>query len=354
MATKRASTYNSQMTRVAINGFGRIGRLFFRQAFGMPELEIVAINDLGDIDNLAYLLTYDTVYHRYARQVSSNKEKGTITVDGKEIKVLQVKDPTQLPWKALDVGIVVEATGLFESFAGAGVHITAGAKRVVLTAPAKDEDGMGSTVLMGVNDAALGKCIVSSNASCTTNSVAPVMHVLGENPGILKALLGTVHAMTTTQNLADGPVRSGGDFRRGRTASVNIVPSSTGAAIAVTRAVPELKGKFDGLAYRVPVVTGSLSEITFVAKRRTSVEEINDILTQASHEPRWQGILAVTRDQLVSSDIIGAPYGALVDLNFTQVVDGDLVKVLSWYDNEWGYVSTLVKHVIAAGKIKTP
>ena len=352
-------------TRVAINGFGRIGRLFFRQAFGMSGIEIVAINDLGDVDNLAYLLQYDTVYHRYARQVSGSNEKGTITVDGKAVKVLQVKDPTQLPWKAMNIDIVIEATGLFESFEKASVHVKAGAKRVVLTAPAKDADGaVGSTVLMGVNDAMLATCTVSSNASCTTNSAAPVMQVLSRDPGILKALLGTVHAMTTTQNLADGPVRGGHpvveaagahhaevDFRRGRTASANIVPSSTGAAIAVTRAVPELKGKFDGLAYRVPVVTGSLSEITFVAKRRTSADEINAILTRASQEPRWKGILAVTRDQLVSSDIIGAPYGALVDLNFTQVVDGDLVKVLSWYDNEWGYVSTLVKHVLKISEL---
>ncbi len=355
------------MARIAINGFGRIGRLFFRQAFGLPGLEIVAINDLGDVENLAYLLTYDTVYHRYERKVESNKEKGAFVVDGKEVRVLQVKDPTQLPWKDLRIDIVVEATGLFESFEKASVHLAAGAKRVVLTAPAKDEDGpvkspdgnhgasvAGSTVLMGVNDAMLGKCAVSSNASCTTNSAAPVIQVLSQNPGILKAVLGTVHAMTTTQNLADGPVklldgnhgagpvRGASDFRRGRSAGANIVPSTTGAATAVTRAIPEFKGKFDGLAYRVPVATGSLSDITFVAKRKTSVEEINEILTRASQEARWRGILAVTRDQLVSSDVIGAPYAAIVDLSFTKVIDGDLVKVLSWYDNEWGYSNRCV------------
>ena len=342
------------MARIAINGFGRIGRLFFRQAFGMPELDIVVVNDLGDVDNFAYLLSHDTVYRGYGREVKSqiSNLKNSFVVDGKEIVVLQVKDAAQLPWKDLKIDIVVECTGLFESFEGAKVHLAAGAKRVVISAPAKDADGvLGKTVLIGVNDTAMHDAAISSNASCTTNSAAPVIQILSENPGILKAVLGTVHAMTATQNLADGPVRGSADFRRGRAASQNIVPSTTGAAIAVTRAVPELAGKFDGVAFRVPVATGSLSDITFVAKRPTSVEEINSILTDASHTPRWEGILAVTNDQLVSSDIVGQPYAAIVDLNFTKVVDGDLVKVLSWYDNEWGYVSMLVKHVLAAGNM---
>ncbi|MDO8516338.1 MAG: glyceraldehyde 3-phosphate dehydrogenase NAD-binding domain-containing protein, partial [bacterium] len=266
--------------------------------------------------------------------------------DGKEIKVLQVKDPAQLPWKDLNIDIAVESTGLFESFDKIKVHLAAGAKRVVLTAPAKDEDGSdGKTVLMGVNENDLAGNAVTSNGSCTTNASSPVIQIMSENPGIQKAMLSTVHAYTATQSLVDGPVRGSKDFRRGRTAGQNISPSTTGAAIAVTRVIPELVGKFDGIAFRVPVPTGSLSDITFLAKRKTNVEEINNIFIEAAKSPRWQGILAVTNEQLVSSDIKGLPYGAIVDLNFTKVVDGDLVKVLSWYDNEYGYVSTLVKHL---------
>ncbi len=338
-------------TRIAINGFGRIGRLFFRQSFGTAKFDIVAINDLGDVENLAYLLKYDTVYGRFKGQVASNKEQGTLVVGGKKIVMLQEKDAAKLPWKDLAVDVVVEATGLFESYEKAKVHLTAGAKRVVITAPAKDADGSaGKTVLMGVNEGDLKGCAITSNASCTTNSVASVMQVLSENPGIKKALLGTVHAMTSTQNLADGPTK-GKDFRRGRAAGANIAPSTTGAAIAVTRAIPELEGKFDGLAYRVPVIVGSLSDVTFIAKRKTSVEEINDILTKAAGEPCWQGILAVTNEQLVSSDIVGRTEAAIVDLSLTKVVDGDLVKVLSWYDNEAGYVATLVRHVEAVAAL---
>jgi glyceraldehyde 3-phosphate dehydrogenase len=338
--------------RVAINGFGRIGRLFFRQAFGRPDLEIVAVNDLGDVENLAYLLKYDTVYGGFAAEVASNKEKNQLVVDGKVIQVLQVKDPAQLPWKDLNIDIAVESTGLFESFDKAKAHLSAGAKRAVITAPAKDADGTdGKTVLMGINHGEMQSFPLTSNGSCTTNASAPVIQVMAENPGILKAMLSTVHAYTTTQNLADGPVRGGHDFRRGRAAAANITPSTTGAAVAVTRVVPELKGKFDGMAIRVPVITGSLTDITFVAKRKTSVEEINEIFRKAAKDPRWQGILKVTDDQLVSSDIVGMPYGAIVDLGFTNVVDGDLVKVLSWYDNEYGYVSTLVRHVAAAAAL---
>lgn len=332
--------------KIAINGFGRIGRLFFRQALEIPELEIVAINDLGDLDNLAYLLKYDTVYGRYQKQVTSDKQKNELVVAGKPIKILQVKDPSQLPWKDLGIDIAVEATGLFESYEKASVHLTAGAKRVVITAPAKDADGVGGkTVLMGVNDGELKTTILSSNGSCTTNAASPVIQIMSENPGIQKAVLNTVHGYTATQNLVDGPTK-GDDFRRGRAAGQNIVPSTTGAAIAVTRAIPDLTGKFDGVAIRVPVIAGSIADITFLAKRKTTVEEINDIFRKAADEPRWQGILKVAEDQLVSSDIVGEPYGAIVDLKFTKVVDGDLVKVFSWYDNEWGYVSTLVKHIL--------
>ncbi|OHB25403.1 MAG: type I glyceraldehyde-3-phosphate dehydrogenase [Parcubacteria group bacterium RIFOXYD2_FULL_52_8] len=339
-------------TRVAINGFGRIGRLFYRQVAARDDLEVVAVNDLGDLENLAYLLKYDSVYGTFRGAIKVDKAAGTITVDGQVTKVLQVKDPAQLPWGALQIDIVIEATGLYESFEKAKVHLNAGAKHVVLTAPAKDDEGVagGKTILMGVNDAVLSTCAISSNASCTTNSAASVMQILSENPGIEKAMLSTVHAMTTTQSIVDSPVKGGNDFRRGRASSQNIVPSATGAAIAVTRAVPALEHKFDGIAFRIPTVAGSLSDITFVSKRRTSVEEINDILIHASGEERWKGILKVTRDQVVSSDILGEPYGAIVDLSFTKVVDGNLVKVLSWYDNEWGYTATLVRHVIEAAK----
>ncbi|MBI4094662.1 MAG: aldehyde dehydrogenase [Candidatus Liptonbacteria bacterium] len=341
------------MARIAINGFGRIGRLFFRAAFGQPSasqagLEIVAVNDLGNLENLAYLLKYDTVYDAYEREVEV--KGGNLVVAGKGIKVLQIKDPAQLPWKNLKIDIVVESTGVLESYEKAKVHVDAGAKRVVLTAPAKDSDGHeGKTVLMGVNEYALSSIVLSSNGSCTTNAASPVIQIMSENPGIEKAILSTVHGYTATQSIVDGPVR-GKDFRRGRAAAQNIVPSTTGAAIAVTRAIPSLEGKFDGVAFRVPVVAGSIADITFLSKRNVTADEINDIFKKAAASPRWKGILKVTSDPIVSSDIVGEPYGAIVDLSFTKVVDGNLVKVLSWYDNEAGYVSTLLKHVQAVAK----
>jgi glyceraldehyde 3-phosphate dehydrogenase len=338
--------------RIAINGFGRIGRLFFKAAFENPNFEIVALNDLGDVENLAYLLKYDSVYGRYNKEVKADLPNGKLIVDGHEIVFLQVKDPTQLPWKDLNVDIVVESTGLFDEYAKAKVHLAAGAKRVVITAPAKDEDGAdGQTVLIGVNEDNMKTCAITSNGSCTTNSASPVIEILSENPGIVKAALSTVHAYTATQSLVDGPIRGGHDYRKGRAAAQNTVPETTGAAISVTRAIPELKGKFDGLSFRVPNITGSISDITFIAKRPTTVEEIAKILEDAAALPRWQGILKVTRDQLVSSDIIDEPYGAIVPLDLIKVIDGDMVKVLSWYDNEAGYVSTLIKHVEKATQL---
>ena len=332
--------------RVAINGFGRIGRLFFKAAFELPNIDIVAINDLGDVENLAYLLKYDTVYGRFEKDIKADLPNGKLTVAGKEINFLQVKDPTQLPWKALNIDLVIESTGLFDGYEKSKVHLDAGAKRVVITAPAKDEDGAaGQTVLVGVNEDNFKIAPITSNGSCTTNSASPVIQVLSENPGIIKASLSTVHAYTATQALVDGPIRSGHNFRQGRAAAQNTVPETTGAAISVARAIPELKGKFDGISFRVPNITGSISDITFLAKRSTTVEEIAQILTDAANSPRWQGILQVTRDQIVSSDIIGQQFGATVPLDLIKVIDGDLVKVLSWYDNEAGYVSTLIKHV---------
>jgi glyceraldehyde 3-phosphate dehydrogenase len=336
------------MSKIAINGFGRIGRLFFRQVFDKKEFEIVAINDHGNHEKIAYLLKYDSVYGRWDKGVETKGDE--LIVDGRKIKVLQEKDPAALPWKDLGIDVAVESTGFFESYEKAKAHLSAGAKRVVITAPAKDADGPdGMTVLMGVNEDGMQSCQITSNGSCTTNSAAPVMQVLSENPGIVKAVLNTVHAMTASQSLTDSPAK-GSDFRKARAAPYNIVPSTTGAAIAVTRVVKDLEGKFDGMAMRVPVISGSIADITFLAKRKVTAEEINDILRKAAAELRWQGILKVSDDPLVSSDILNEHYGAIVDSAFTKVVDGDLVKVLSWYDNEAGYVSTLVKHVLQAVK----
>ncbi|HVZ11150.1 MAG TPA: glyceraldehyde 3-phosphate dehydrogenase NAD-binding domain-containing protein [Candidatus Paceibacterota bacterium] len=332
------------MANIAINGFGRIGRAFFKLAITRPELNIVAINDLGDLANLAYLLKYDSAYGRFDKEVSVTD--GKLVVASKEYAFIQEKDATKLPWGSLNVDIVVESTGVFESFEKASVHKTAGAKHVVLTAPAKDEDGPDArTVLMGINEDVLKTCSMSSNGSCTTNSASPLVTILSEKIGIKKAFLNTVHAYTATQSLIDGPAK-GSDYRRARSAAVNISPSTTGAAIAVARAVESLKGKFDGVAMRVPVQTGSLSAITFLAARPTAPEEINSILTEAAGDPRWHGIFRVTTDQLVSTDIIGEPYAAVADLSLTKVVDGDLCAVYSWYDNEFGYTNSLVDHVL--------
>ncbi|OGY63362.1 MAG: type I glyceraldehyde-3-phosphate dehydrogenase [Candidatus Harrisonbacteria bacterium RIFCSPLOWO2_02_FULL_41_11] len=340
--------------RIAINGFGRIGRLFFRAAFksadqatatvGRAGLDIVAINDLGDIENLAYLLRYDTIYRQFSESV---KVKGNELIVGKKrVVVLREKDPAKLPWKKMGIDVAVESTGVFETFEKARAHLVAGAKRVVLTAPAKDEDTKDAkTVLLGVNEEQFKTCKITSNGSCTTNAASPVAAIMAETVGIKKAALNTVHGYTATQNLVDGPTR-GKDFRRGRAAAQNISPSSTGATIAVSRALPELEGKFEGVAMRVPVATGSIADFTFLAERKTSVEEINNIFRKAAKDKRWKGILKVTEDQIVSSDIIGELYGAIVDLRITQVIDGDFVKVFSWYDNEAGYVSTLVGHVL--------
>lgn len=333
--------------RIAINGFGRIGRLLLRQLFDKKEVEIVAINDLGDIENLAYLLRHDTVYRTFEHGVSVDGRY--LVVDGKRILVLQEKDPAKLPWKDLAVDVVVECTGLFESFEKASVHVlAAGARHVVISAPAKDPEATagGHTILMGINDSLLKGSQVTSNGSCTTNATAPIMAVMNEEIGIVKAALSTVHAYTATQSLTDAPTK-GHDFRRGRAAGMNIVPSTTGAAVSVTRAIPELAGRFDGIALRVPVITCSLDDITFVAKRKTTTEEVNAIFIKAAQSTRWKGIIGVSEDQPVSGDMIGVPFACVVDLEYTKVIDGDLVKILAWYDNEWGYVTTLVSHVLA-------
>jgi glyceraldehyde 3-phosphate dehydrogenase len=329
--------------RVAINGFGRIGRAFARRSQGRG-IEIVAVNDLGSLENLAYLLKYDTMYGRAPFSVEATD--GSLFIDGKEVKFFSEKDPAQLPWKDLAIDMVVESTGLFTDYEKAQVHLTAGARRVVITAPAKGDLNLGATVLMGVNEEKLGTCAITSNASCTTNAASPVIAILDEAIGIEKAMLSTAHAYTASQSIVDGPSKK--DMKEGRAAAQNITPTSTGAAIAVTVAYPQLAGKFDGIALRVPVAAGSIADITFVAKRATSAEEVNAILKSASEEPRWQGIFTVTDEELVSSDIVGEPYASIADLGMTRVVDGNLVKVLAWYDNEMGYTESLVRHVIAA------
>jgi glyceraldehyde 3-phosphate dehydrogenase len=336
--------------KVAVNGAGRIGRAFIRLAQNTPELEIVAINDLGDIDNIAYLLKYDTAYGAAQFPVSVKEDKKALIINGKEVEFLSEKNPGDLPWKYLNVDIVIESTGAFATFKKAKAHIDAGAKKVIITAPAKDEpaDETQATILMGINDNRTKNCQISSNASCTTNAAAPLIQILNEKIGIEKAILNTVHGYTASQSIVDGPNKK--DFKEGRAAAQNIIPASTGAAIAVTKVVLDLVGKFDGLAMRVPVVSGSIADVTFIAKKETSVEEINKILKEAATEERWQGIFTVTEDPIVSADIIGSLYGSVADLGLTRVVGGNLIKVCAWYDNEMGYTATLIKHALKMGE----
>ena len=339
-------------TRIAINGFGRIGRAFFKVAMNREEIDIVAVNDLGDISNFAYLLKYDTAYGVSPFDVSADTKSSELIVDNKRVKFISEKDPTKLPWKDLNIDIVVESTGLFTLAEKANAHIVAGAKRVVVSAPIKDEKDAtlkGETVLMGLNEDKIKVCNITSNASCTTNAGSPLIAILDEKIGIEKAVLNTVHAYTASQSIVDGPNKK--DWREGRAAAQNIVPSSTGAAIAVTKVIKQLENKFDGISIRVPVVTGSIVDITFIAKRNTSKDEVNQILRDASKSDNWQGIFSVTDEPLVSNDIKGNSHASIADLAMTRVVDGNLVKVLAWYDNEMGYTYTLVEHVIKAGRL---
>lgn len=317
------------MVKIAINGFGRIGRSFFRATYNLPGFDIVAVNDLADKKTLLYLLKYDSVYGRYEKEV-------------KGIEFIQEKDPARLPWKAMGIDIVVESSGIFTTSEKVKAHLDAGAKRVVITAPAT---GDVVTALVGVNDDIFkkNKHPLTCNASCTTNSVAPVMKILLENFGVSRAVMTTVHGYTATQRLVDSPDAK--DPRRGRAAGINIIPSTTGAAEAVIQAIPELKGKFQAESIRVPVISGSISVTSALVEKKTSVEEVNDIFRKESQNPRWAKVLKVTEDPVVVTDIIGEPYGAIIDLLLTQVLQGDLVKVFSWYDNEAGYTATLVEHV---------
>lgn len=324
--------------KIAINGFGRIGRAAFKIALEKPNLEVVALNDLTEPSVLAHLLKYDTTYGIYDREIRVT-EKG-ITVDGKEYPVYAEPDPKKLPWGKFEVDVVLECTGRFTDKDASAEHLKAGAKKVILSAPSKGEDGSVPTFLMGVNDKDYKDETVVSNASCTTNSLAPVAQVLHEKFGIAKALMTTIHSYTADQNLQDGPHK---DLRRARAAAQNMVPTTTGAALAVTQVMPELKGLFDGLSVRVPTIVVSLTDFTFLLKKETTREEINAAFKEASQSARYANVLSVTEEPLVSSDFIGNPYSSIVDLSLTKVIGGDLVKVVAWYDNEWGYSNRLVE-----------
>lgn len=332
------------MTNIAINGFGRIGRNAFKIAFARSDLNIVAINDLTDTKTLAYLLKHDSNYGTYDKEVSFDEDG--IIVEGKKIRILAEKDPAALPWVDLKVDLVIESTGFFTDQEGASKHITAGAKRVVISGPTKS-DGV-DTIVLGANDEKIdGSSHVISNASCTTNSIASVAAILDAEFGVEKALLSTIHSYTASQALQDAPKK---DLREGRNAAENIVPTSTGAAIAVTKALPGLVGKFDGLSYRVPTPVVSISDITALLSRDVTVEEINNAFIKAVDEPFYQGILGVSDEPLVSRDYIGNSHSGVVDLALTRVVGGNLIKIAVWYDNEWGYSNRLVELVADVAK----
>lgn len=327
------------MTKIAINGLGRIGRAAFKIILETPELELRAVNDLNATDDLAYLLNYDTVYGRYHKKVAPAPDG--LTVDGKTYPVFREKDPARLPWRKLEIDIVLECTGVFNQQADLQRHLAAGAKTVILSAPAKSPEI--ATVVHGANSTHEPTTGIISCASCTTNCITPVVEVMGRRIGVQKAIMTTVHAYTATQAIVDRPNKR---RRRGRAAAVNLIPASTGAAIATTKALPQYAGKFDGIAVRVPVVIGSLADIVFLTSRRTTAEEVNTILTEEANSERYRGVLGVTDEPLVSSDIIQDPRASVVDLELTQVVDGNLVKVMSWYDNEWGYTSQMIREAV--------
>lgn len=326
--------------RIAINGFGRIGRTAFKIAFEKPGLEVVAVNDISELENLAYLLRYDTVYGSYERRLKA--VPGGLLIDGKrKVRVLAEREPAKLPWKRLKIDVVLECTGRFTNTEAAAGHAKAGAQRVIISAPVH---GDAKTFLLGANAEKYGDEIVISNASCTTNCIAPIARIMSEKFGVRKAMMTTIHAVTAEQSLVDGPSPAlHHDFRRGRAGIWNIVPTTTGAATAVAKVVAGLDKKFDGLAIRVPVLCGSLADFTFLLKKKTNVASLNRVLTKAAQTPPWKGIIEVSHEPLVSSDILRNPASAIVDLTLTKVVDGDLVKVVAWYDNEWGYANRLIE-----------
>jgi len=334
-------------TRIAINGFGRIGRNAFKIAFDRTDCEIVAINDITDTKTLAHLLKHDSNYGTYGHEVSHDDQN--IIVDNKKIMVLAQKDPAALPWKDLNIDVVIESTGFFVYPDAARAHITAGARRVVISAPVKGKNAdSADTIVLGVNDAKLEKSTdIISNASCTTNCITPVAAVIESNFGIEKAMMTTVHSYTASQKLQDAPAK---DLREARNAAENIVPTTTGASVAAAKALPALAGIFGGLSVRVPTPVVSLSDFVIITKRAVSVEEVNEAFKKAAKEPYYQGILDVTEEELVSSDFIGNAHSAIVDLNLTAVVGGNMLKVVAWYDNEWGYSNRLVEVTADAGR----
>ena len=331
------------ITKIAINGFGRIGRNAFKIARERSDVEIVAINDLTDTKTLAYLLKHDSNYGEYGRRVDVTEDE--LIVDGKPVKVLAEKDPTNLPWGEMDVDVVIESTGFFTDKDGAGKHLTAGAKRVVISGPTKS-DGV-DTIVLGTNDSKIkGATPIVSNASCTTNSLGAVMAVLDAEFGVEKSMMTTVHSYTASQRLQDAPAK---DLREGRNAAENMVPTTTGAAIAVTKTLPQLTGKFDGLSVRVPTPVVSLSDVTALLRRDVTVEQVNEAFKKAAADSFYQGILGVSEEPLVSRDFIGNSHSGIVDLPLTKVVGGNMVKIMVWYDNEWGYSNRLVELVADVG-----
>ncbi|MFA5776646.1 MAG: type I glyceraldehyde-3-phosphate dehydrogenase [Patescibacteria group bacterium] len=360
--------------KIAINGFGRIGRQAFKIALDKPDVEVVAVNDIASPRILAHLLKYDTAYGMFPKEIKL-QEDGSLTdsegrektddhfykaadslpkqtyliVDDKKTLMLNQKDPALLPWKDLGVDVVLECTGRLTKDGASQVHITAGAKKVVVSAPVSGE-GEVQTFLLGVNDASyMGQNIIS-NASCTTNCIAPVVKVINDNFGIIKSTMTTIHAVTAEQNLVDGALPGiHADLRRARAGVCNMIPTTTGAAKAVGEVIPSLKGIFDGLAVRVPVITGSLSDVTMLVAKKTTAQEINQAFLEAEKNPEYKGVLQTTFEPIVSSDIIGNTHSAIVDLSLTKVVDGDLVKVVAWYDNEWGYSNRLVEMALLVG-----
>jgi glyceraldehyde 3-phosphate dehydrogenase len=321
--------------KVAINGMGRIGRSLLRLVVDDPAFELVAMNDLVDAENLSYLLRFDTAYGRYGKSVAV--ADGDLVVDGRRIRTTRIRDPLELPWKELQVDLVFECTGALAKREDLAKHVRAGARTVLLSAPSKDGDI--ETVIHGVN-AKNGDTNIISCASCTTNCITPIVEVIGRRIGIKKALMTTVHAYTSSQSIVDGPNKH---RRRGRAGAANLVPTTTGAARATTRALPQYVDRFDGVAVRAPIVAGSIADITFHTSRETSIDEVNRILTEEAATPRYTSVLGVSRDPLVSSDIVGDPRASIVDLELTKVVGGDLVKIMSWYDNEWGYANQVIR-----------
>jgi glyceraldehyde 3-phosphate dehydrogenase len=323
------------MTKVAINGLGRIGRATLKVILDTPELDLVAANDIVPVENIEYLLKYDSVYGRYKNHVEV--KEGDLSIEGKIIKYLSEKDPASLPWKDMNIDLVFECSGIFTDKEGMQKHLDAGAKRVIVSAPAKTDDV--PTVVYGVNEADPSAKLIST-ASCTTNSIAPVMEIIGRKIGVKKAILTTVHAYTSSQELVDGPSKK---MRRGRAAAVNFVPTTTGAAKATSKALPQFENKFDGVAIRGPVPAGSISDITIVTEKPTSVEEINNLFKEEANTDRYNGVIGLSEDELVSSDIVMDSRASIIDGSSTTVVDGDLVKIMAWYDNEWGYVNQMVR-----------